>query len=360
MTATVRRTGQPDDLITDLVTRFQAGARIGALAMDTGHRRDAIRHLLTDAGVRSQHPAWIGADTDTITVAMTTRRRQGASMEILSYDTGIGTRPLTRMLIAAGYPPAHGSPIPSDELPWLIQCIQAGTTVQELAEESGYPRTTLYQTLVRHGALSPRTRTADSTDSSWLSWVEQAVAEGRYREACTLALDLWILTARCPTARATTEWRTRLSAAGEQGARRAALRADLGWLHHLSARVAADVGDYTTAEAQWRAALTVWRALAAPHQMISTLDALTGLYRATGQLHHAQNTGSYLVRVCRQVDDRAGEARGWDGLAATMDALHQPDVAALYRHCAQRTRNQIHASLADTYGAHPSTWRYPG
>lgn len=163
-----------------------------------------------------------------------------------------------------------------------------------------------------------------------LAAIRIAGEDGRYELAGQLALVLWRVMAALPETRGDAAWRAELARLGEQAVTVGREPRLLGEVLQDSARVAADLAEYRTAEAQWVRAEAVWRRLGDRPKMIAVMAELGRMYRSWGRHHLALDAFFEVVSEYRRGGDDHGLAVALYEVGMTMLAAGRADSAVEY------------------------------
>jgi lambda repressor-like predicted transcriptional regulator len=94
---------------------------------------------------------------DELAATVAARYAAGTSIEAISRDTGLDRRHLNDLLHQHNIPIRTRTPLPADQIPWILTHYQHGATLRTLAQQTGRSHSTIRRTLLTAG-ITPRHR----------------------------------------------------------------------------------------------------------------------------------------------------------------------------------------------------------
>lgn len=149
---------QRRQLAEQLATQFlQETVPIGRLAERTGNRPTMVRRLLEEASVREDRLTFVGCTPDELMASLAACYQSNATLEAISYRTGIDRREVRRLLNQAGVILRPYSSIPPEMADVVGEWYSTGTSMKKLSEWTGCSTNTVRRHLLKMGVrLRPR------------------------------------------------------------------------------------------------------------------------------------------------------------------------------------------------------------
>jgi hypothetical protein len=141
---------QRRELAAELAAQFVQGTKsLRELATSLGRRPSLVRRLLAEAGVRTDGPECVGTDFEDTVRIVHDCYRKNASIQAVVETTSLDRR-VVRHLLALPAQPA-GQFGDSEMVAELARRYRAGTTLQEIASQTGHSYNQVRAALIAAG-----------------------------------------------------------------------------------------------------------------------------------------------------------------------------------------------------------------